>query len=256
MKKHKKTLTSLLSIQLACVLGCIPLQSTLAGTDTPASAPMATDPTVPFGATVTLNSDTFFGFVPAFTGYYNLTPNLDLTAYGNFWSAGTLDSGFGNWNEFGLGLNFKLTDYLTFNPQVGFVSGGLLSGGGARSEINDGWVPNFTLNLSSAKWEGQVYFGAYLPIGDYGASSFSFLHYWGNIGYRLNNVFSFGLHAEQLSGGQDLTTDIGDAIYTWFGPYIQFRNSNKGLFVRFTGGVDASGGVNSSFYKMAVGFTF
>lgn len=101
------------------------------------------------------------------------------------------------------------------------MSAGLLSGGRAKSEINDGWVPNFTLNLSSNKWEGQIYFGAYLPIGDYGPTSFSYLHFWGNVGYRFNHVFSAGLHAEQLSGG-----------------------------------VDATGGVNNSFYKMAVGFTF
>lgn len=234
----------------------MPIQPTQAGTDSSTPASTTVNSTIPFGATITLNSDTFFGFVPAFTGYYNLSDTTSLTAYGNFWSAGTLDSGFGNWNEFGLGLNYKLTDYLSFNPQIGFVSGGLLSGGGTKSEINDGWVPNFTLNLSSAKWEGQVYFGAYLPIGDYGPTSFSYLHFWGNVGYRFNNVFSAGLHAEQLSGGADLTTDVGDAIYTWVGPYIQFRNADKGLFVRFTGGVDAAGGVNNSFYKMAVGFTF
>lgn len=228
-----------------------------AGTSTPAPESTISQSAAPFGATVTLNSDTFFGFVPAFVGYYSMSDSMDLTAYGNFWSAGTLDSGFGNWNEFGLGVNFKLTDYLSFNPQIGLVSGSLLSSGGAAGgEIDDGWVPNFTLNYSSPKWEGQIYFGAYLPMDSYGPSTFSYLHFWGNAGYRLNNVLSVGVHAEQLSGGQDLTTNISDAIYTWVGPYIQFRNPDKGLFVRFSGGLDTAGGPNNTFYKMAVGFTF
>jgi hypothetical protein len=248
--------TSLRTLGFVAALTCMAVQSSHGGTSPPSTAPATLSPTAPFGATVMLNSDSFFGFVPSFTGYYNLTDSLAVTSYGNFWSAGTLDSRFGNWNEFGLGLNYKLTNYLSFNPQIGIVSGGLLSGNGAGTELSDGWVPNFTLNLASPTWEGQVYFGAYLPTGARGATSASFLHFWANAGYRVNEVMSFGMHAEQLSGGADLTTDIGDAVYTWVGPYVQFRNADKGLFVRFTGGWDSAANGNGSFYKMTVGFTF
>lgn len=210
---------------------------------------------------LTVTSDTFFGVVPAAFASYTINEMVDFTAYGLFWGAGT-GLNWGNWTEFGFGLNFKPTPYIDINPQVGFLGGSLLSSAAlGPGVLGDGWVPNVTANLDTDQWEGEIYFGAYLPIRNPtfpvpGVGTLSFLHYWANFGYKANDVVSFGGHFEQLTGGANATAAT---IYTWVGPYIQLRNEDKGLFFRVAGGWDASGwAANSSdtFYKMTVGLSF
>lgn len=210
------------------------------------------DPMDDIDFSVGLTSDTFFGFAPYFNGSYALDDKMDLTVYGIFWSGGT-GANWGNWSEFGGGVNIDLGDGLSFNPQLGFVSGSLLSSGASQeSVIGDGIVPNFYLRLDQPKLEGEAYFGLYLPLRNEGTETSTFVHYWLNSGYKFTSIFSAGLHYEQLTGGPD---DFDDSNYQWLGPYIQFKDKKDRGFVRFTGGTDLDDGAgNNSFYKMTLGF--
>ncbi len=237
----KKATSHILSVAaMAAFLAAFVPTATQAGTPVTAPvSPMAEPEGPDFGLSLSLTSDTFFGFVPAAQGYYGLTDSLDFTVYGIFWSAGTGDD-WGNWTEFGLGFNYKPTSFLSINPQVGFLGGSLLSNSAiGPGTLGDGWVPNITINLNSDSLEGQVYFGAYLPIGGGEAGTLEFLHYWANLGYKINSFVSFGGHFEQLQGGSNATAAT---IYTWAGPYIQFREQKSGVFVRIAGGWDMAGG--------------
>jgi hypothetical protein len=207
-----------------------------------------------------LNSDQFFGFYPFFQGAYSVSDKVDFTFYGLLWSGGT-GGGWGNWTEFGLGLNFEVVDGLSINPQVGVLGGNLLSSGAAGSSVfGDGIVPNLTINLDKEKIEGQIYGGYYAPLRNEAPSNgttLSFLHYWANVGYKVSPFFSFGAHFEHLvnTGGSNVTESSD--VYQWLGPYIQFSKPGGGPFARLSAGADLyDGGGNDSFFKLTTGFSF
>ncbi len=217
---------------------------------------------------VLLNTDVFFGFNPAFYGSKSINDSTDFTFYGIFWSAGTggpSASGWGNWTEFGVGAGFKISDEIYFNPSVGVLSGNLLSNLG-KPRLGEGIVPNFTLTLNHAQWEGEVYFGYYLGLQKNLGFTNNYLHYWANAGYKFNNFFSSGLHWEQLRflGGINRPSGSAYDYYQSVGPYIQFANQKRNTFVRFTGGYDLrsdseqtkSGYALDTFWKMTLGFSF
>jgi len=218
-----------------------------------------------FDMSVSLNSDIFFGFYPFFAGSYGSGP-VDFTFYGILWSGG--DSrpagNFGNWTEFGLGLGFEAGDALYINPQLGFLNGTLTSGAPAPV-LFEGLVPNLTVGLDTDALEGEFYFGYYAGL-DHGAPTANFIHYWINAGYKLSPFLSLGLHFEQLdyAGGNEAGDDAGYSFYQSVGPYIQLSDPKGGAFARFTTGGDLrsdeavakSGWQQSSFYKLAVGYSF
>jgi hypothetical protein len=213
-----------------------------------------------FSFDVSLNSDQFFGFYPFFQGAYSVSDKVDFTFYGLLWSGGT-GGGWGNWTEFGLGLNFEVVDGLSINPQVGVLGGNLLSSGAAGSSVfGDGIVPNLTINLDKEKIEGQIYGGYYAPLRNEAPSNgttLSFLHYWANVGYKVSPFFSFGAHFEHLvnTGGSNVTESSD--VYQWLGPYIQFSKPGGGPFARLSAGADLyDGGGNDSFFKLTTGFSF
>ena len=212
-----------------------------------------------FSMSVSLNSDAFFGFYPFFAGSYSISDNLDFTFYGILWSGGT-GGGWGNWTEFGLGINLPVADGLNINPQVGILGGNLLSSGvSAAGVLGDGWVPNLTIGLDKPKVEGEIYAGYYLPLRDEtpgpSQTTLSFLHYWANLGYKVSPFFSFGAHFEHLinTGGSQIeeSTDV----YQWLGPYIQFAQPSGGVFSRFSAGTDLVEG-GDSFWKLSLGYSF
>lgn len=211
-----------------------------------------------FSFDVSLNSDQFFGFYPFFQGAYSVSENLDFTFYGILWSGGT-GGGWGNWTEFGGGVNIAAGDGLSINPQIGFLGGNLLSSGTAGPAIfGEGIVPNLTINLEKPNVEGQIYAGFYSPLRDEapaGGTTLSYLHYWANLGYRANNFFSFGAHFEHLvnTGGSEVTESTD--VYQWLGPYLQFSRPSGGAFARFSFGTDLVEG-NDSFFKLTTGFSF
>ncbi|TAE32826.1 MAG: hypothetical protein EAY65_06185 [Alphaproteobacteria bacterium] len=234
------------------------LMATLMTLTTLASAPVMAhshdtheDPGMNFS--MGLVSDTFFGFAPYVNGSYDLDETKDLTVYGIFWSGGT-GQGWGNWAEFGGGVNFDLGDGITLNPQLGFTSGNLLSSSAnGPAEMGDGIVPNFTLNVNQEQLEAQVYAGYYAPLRDEGTTS-SFLHYWASAGYKFNKLVSAGGHFEHLHGGQQGNRDD---VYMWAGPYVQFTDSKGRGFFRVAGGVDLEDTLgNDTFYKMTFGLNF
>jgi hypothetical protein len=203
---------------------------------------------------VALVSDTFFGFAPMVTGDYILNEKTSFTFYGIFWSGGT-GSSWGNWAEFGAGVNFQVSDAININPQLGVLSGNLLSSfTEGPSVIGDGLVPNLIVGLDTEQLEGELYFGYYLPLRSEGATTSNFIHYWANAGYKFSDFVSSGLHFEQLYGGAD---GGESSVYKWFGPYIQFSDLKGRGFLRFAAGVDLEDTPgNNSFYKMSFGFNF
>jgi hypothetical protein len=211
-----------------------------------------------FSFDVSLNSDQFFGFYPFFQGAYSINEKTDFTFYGILWSGGT-GGGWGNWTEFGVGVNLKLAEGISFNPQIGILGGNLLSSGAGNEAIfGDGIVPNITLNLDKSKIEGQIYGGFYAPLRDNAptnGTTLSFLHYWANLGYKANSFFSFGAHFEHLinTGGSDVSESTD--IYQWLGPYVQFSKPSGGPFARFSFGTDLME-QNDSFFKLTTGFSF
>lgn len=216
----------------------------------------AQEKTFDFG--VSLNSDTFFGFYPTFQGSYGDPEKVLLTFYGIHWGGGT-GAAWGNWTEFGIGASFSAGETLTINPQLGIVSGNLLSSGTlAPSIFGDGIVPNLTANLNSNTLEGQLYFGLYAPLQDnapMGETTLAYIHYWINTGIKASKVVSIGAHFEHLvnSGGSQI--DSSTDVYQWIGPYIQFTHPSGGPFARFTFGADTVEGA-TSFFKLTTGFSF
>lgn len=212
-----------------------------------------------FSFAVSLNSDQFFGFYPFFQGGYSINDNVDFTFYGIFWSGGT-GGGWGNWTEFGVGVNLAAGDAISINPQIGVLGGNLLSSGaGGPAVFFDGLVPNITIGLDNDNLEGQIYAGFYAPARDegkdLGLSTLSFLHYWVNLGYKISPAVSAGLHFEHLinSGGSEV--DEATDIYQWFGPYIQFTKPGGGPYARLSAGGDFLED-NDSFFKLTAGFDF
>lgn len=216
---------------------------------------------------VNLNHDAFFGFNPAMTFSYQMKPKTALTFYGIQWGAGTA-SAWGNWTEFGLGLNFK-SGIFDINPQLGFTMGSLLSSGAAqRGVVGDGIVPNLTINMNNSKWTGQLYSGYYAAFRNEtktGNSTNNYVHYWINAGYKPTSWLAIGGHFENLylSGGK--TNNVGSSEgdlpqadgYNWIGPFVQLNKGASGL--RFSFGADltktATSFSDNDFYKLQFFFS-
>jgi len=209
---------------------------------------------------VSFNSDAFFGVNP-FVGFAYDTGDLDVTFYGIYWGAGT-GQVWGNWTEFGAGIGFeKMDGNLYINPQLGITSGNLLSSGTAEPGIaGDGIVPNITMTYDDGDYEGQFYFGYYLPLRDEappGGTTLEYIHYWLNGGKKFKDYFSAGVHFEELrlSGGSDVSSQDG---YQWLGPYFQVHNGTTGL--RFSFGADLTDDEDSftatDFYKLQFFYNF
>lgn len=211
-----------------------------------------------FSFDLSLNSDQFFGFYPFFAGAYGVNDNIDFTFYGILWSGGT-GGQWGNWTEFGIGLNFPVSDGLNINPQIGILGGSLLSSGATGPGVlGDGFVPSIIVGLDEAKAEGEIYLGYYMPLRDEApanGTTLAYLHYWINLGFKASDVFSFGGHFEHLvnTGGSNVSSS--EDYYQWLGPYIQFSSPSGGLFGRFAFGTDLVEG-NDSFFKLTTGFSF
>ena len=207
---------------------------------------------------VALNSDSFFGFYPTFQGGYKVDESFDATIYGILWSGGVGEN-WGNWTEAGLGFNYKPIEGLGINPQVGFLSGNLLSSGTKNDTmVGDGVVPNLTINLNRERIEGQIYAGYYTNIRDAApddGTTLRYLHYWGNLGYKLSSFVSSGVHWESLVNTGGSNVDSASDVYRWIGPYVQFSKPSSSAFARVTAGPDLRSG-NDSFMKVNVGFTF
>jgi hypothetical protein len=211
-----------------------------------------------FAMSISLTSDQFFGFAPMAAGTYKLGNTVDLSFYGIFWSGGT-GGRWGNWTEFGVGVNFRPTDILAINPQIGIVNGSLLSSGAVgEGVLGDGLVPNLTINLQSPTLEGQIYAGYYLPLRNLapaGGTTLSYLHYWVNSGIKLGKFFSFGAHYEHLINTGGSNVEKSEDVYQWLGPYVQFIEKSGKMYLRFAGGTDFTKD-NDSFFKMTVGYNF
>jgi hypothetical protein len=211
-----------------------------------------------FSFNVSLNSDQFFGYYPFFQGAYSLSEKMDFTFYGILWSGGT-GGAWGNWTEFGVGVNIDAGGGLSFNPQIGVLGGNLLSSGAAGPAVfGDGIVPNLTIGLDREKLEGQIYIGFYTPVRDEAPASgttLSYLHYWINAGYKVSPAFSFGAHFEQLTNSGGSNVDESTDVYQWFGPYVQLSKPGGGPFSRFSFGTDFVDG-NDSFFKLTAGYSF
>jgi hypothetical protein len=209
---------------------------------------------------VSFNTDAFFGVNP-YAGLAYDAGDFDLTAYGIWWGAGT-GADWGNWTEFGVGVGFDMLDGdLYVNPQLGFTSGNLLSSGTAEpGVVGDGIVPNLTMNYGTDDWEGQLYFGWYLPLRDEApdeGTTLEYIHYWVHGGKKFGQYFSIGAHFEELklSGGSDVSSQDG---YQWLGPYFQIANDNYGM--RFSFGADLTDDDDSfsasDFYKLQFFYSF
>ncbi|WMJ71832.1 hypothetical protein RCC89_01400 [Cytophagaceae bacterium ABcell3] len=218
----------------------------------------------PFSMDITLNSDAFFGFYPFFAGSYALSESSAFTFYGILWSGGTA-GGWGNWTEVGVGYNFSPFDGLDINPQIGLLSGSLLSGLGTP-HLGEGIVPNLTVGLDLDHIEGELYAGYYHGFDRNDIGTNNYLHWWLSSGYKFGNgFFSAGLHLEHLRymGGVGEEGTASD-LYLALGPYIQFADPTGGAFARFSTGLDlrsdeevaASGVDQPSFWKLTVGYSF
>jgi hypothetical protein len=212
-----------------------------------------------FNMSVSLNSDAFFGFYPFFAGSYAISDNLDFTFYGILWSGGT-GGAWGNWTEFGVGVNLPVAEGLDISPQIGILGGNLLSSGTAAAGVlGDGIVPNLTIGLDKPKVEGEIYAGLYLPLRDQTSSSaqttLSYLHYWANLGYKASSFFSFGAHFEHLINTGGSQVEESTDVYQWLGPYVQFAQPSGGVFSRFSFGTDLVEGADT-FWKLSLGYSF
>ena len=217
-----------------------------------------------FGMSVSLNSDSFFGFYPFFAGSYKAGDNVDFTFYGILWSGGTGEN-WGNWTEFGIGIGFPVGEALYVNPQIGLLNGSLTSGLGSPV-LGEGIVPNLTVRLNTDKMEGELYAGYYNGFDHGNPVTNNYLHYWLNGGVKIGSFFSMGLHLEHLrfTGGENHESDASTDLYVALGPYIQFADPDGGPFARFTTGSDLRSDEEviksevelSSFFKVTAGFSF
>ncbi len=221
-----------------------------------------------FSMSVSLNSDIFFGFYPFFAGSYAIGDATDFTFYGILWSGGGFGFAWGNWTEFGVGLNFEVAEGININPQIGLLSGSLTSSGGpGQSVLGEGFVPNVTIGIDKESIEGEIYAGLYTGL-NHGAAlgTHNYLHWWANGGIKFTPFFSAGLHLEHLRfmGGSEYESDDAYDYYFALGPYVQFADPNGGAFARFTTGGDLRGDemveksewAQPSFFKLTVGYSF
>ena len=210
-----------------------------------------------------LTSDQFFGVAPNVALEYKLSEKVGASVYGIFWGAGT-GGAWGNWTEFGGGLNLYLAEGVTLNPNLGFTFGNLLSKGGADGQLGgiagDGIVPILFLNVDIPKFESEIYAGYYAPLRNEApedGSTLAYLHYWANAGYKVSDAFSLGAHFEHLKRTKD---DVGGKsdYFQWLGPYVQFNASKFGSFVRLSAGAEIKNDQQpkDSFYKLSTGFSF
>jgi hypothetical protein len=226
---------------------------------TPASA-QETKPASSF--TVALNQDNFFGFYPTFAGTYQVGRKTDFAFYGTLWTipAFGLGGNGGNlWTEFGVGARFRSAgDKLAIKPQLGILSGSLLSGGTSDEgpAALEGVVPSLTVNYADARFEAESYTGYYVaarrPAGN---TTLDFLHYWGNAGVKFARIASVGAHYEQLRNTRNSNTGVAVDNYRWLGGYVQFALP-MGAAARFTTGANVLDGGAGDFYKLGVSFTF
>lgn len=223
---------------------------------------------------ISLNQDVFFGFYPQVNGSYRQNHTLDWTYYGIFWTTPSFGTGGGGglWTEFGGGVNLKAWEgKLQFNPQLGVLTGKLLSNGSFPMAL-EGVVPDFTVNADAARVEGQFYLGYYLaarkgraPAADGGALvtvpvQNNFVHWWSNGGWKVSSLISVGVHYEALFSNPSGTNPPASGhVYRWLGPYVQASLPAR-VTVRFTAGADvtnrpASNGTDS-FYKLTATYRF
>ena len=219
---------------------------------------------------LSLNHDAFFGFNPSLTASYPVGKSTALTFYGIQWGAGTA-SAWGNWTEFGLGVNFK-AGIFNINPQLGFTMGSLLSSGAAQpGVVGDGIVPNLTVNLAHDKFVGQLYTGFYNAFADKTIrttgstprqATNNYVHYWVNAGVKATPWLAFGAHYENLylsggkiNGGGNLPRTDG---YQWIGPFVEVSKGVGGMRFSFGGDLtdDADSFSDSDFYKLQLFFNF
>lgn len=213
---------------------------------------------------VALNHDAFFGFNPMLSASYPISKSADFTAYGIQWGAGTARA-WGNWTEFGLGVNFKAGNF-GINPQLGFTMGSLLSSGAAEpGVIGDGIVPNLTVNYDDGKLLGQFYSGYYAALQNKttraGQATNNYMHYWINAGGKVAPWLALGAHFENLylAGGKRFNGGTLSRLdgYQWIGPFIQISKGAAGM--RFSFGADLTDDDSFSandFYKMSFFFGF
>lgn len=183
---------------------------------------------------------------------------------------------------------------LSLTPMIGFVHGQLLSsrggffpnGGGSvneRTTAFEGAVPNITVNYLDNRFEGEFYLGYYKAIRSEGGSpsgastcittgdpatsgnclgpnqggnrgTWDFLHYWANVGYRVNSLLSAGVHYEHLLTTRDNSAPGAQQdYYRWIGPYMELKLAG-GMAFRFTTGKDLTD--NQDFYKLKFTKTF
>lgn len=210
-----------------------------------------------------LTSDQFFGVAPNVAMEYKLSEKIGVSAYGIFWGAGT-GASWGNWTEFGGGVNLYLAEGITLNPNLGFTFGNLLSKGAADGQsggiAGDGIVPNLFFNVDLPSFESEIYAGYYAPLRDQApadGSTLAYLHYWASAGYKVSDAFSFGAHFEHLKRTKD---DIGGKLdyFQWLGPYVQFNAGKMGSFIRLSAGPEIKNDLQpkDSFYKLSTGFSF
>jgi len=194
-----------------------------------------------FSFGISLNSDKFFGFYPVFQGTANISTGVDFTFYGILWSGGT-GGAWGNWTEFGIGVNLEPVAGITVMPQIGVLNGSLLSSTAEGPSIfAEGIVPNLTARMNLPSVEGEIYAGYYLPIADKAprnGSTRAYLHYWGNVGYKFGSFFSLGAHYEHLINSGGSAVKQAADVYQWVGPYVQFSVPQSSAFARFSAGAD------------------
>jgi len=210
-----------------------------------------------FSFGISLNSDKFFGFYPVFQGMANIGTGVDFTFYGILWSGGT-GGAWGNWTEFGVGVNLEPVAGITIMPQLGVLNGSLLSSTAeGPSLFAEGLVPNLTARMNLPSVEGEIYGGYYLPIANRAparGSTRAYLHYWGNVGYKVSSFFSLGAHYEHLINSGGSAVREATNVYQWVGPYVQFSIPQNSAFARFSAGADLTD--NNSFFKLTVGVSF
>lgn len=248
----------------------------------------------PVSVTMAMQADSFFGFNPSIYGTYGLTDNVALAFNVTYWTmisgVGVHDAN--PWLETDIGLNLTfLEKRLSITPMIGFVHGQLLSsrggffanGGGSvneRTTAFEGAVPNLTVNYIDNHFEGEFYLGYYKAIrsegGDGGGGAIActnpgganciqptqsggrgtwdFLHYWANAGYRVNSMWSVGVHYEHLLTTRDSSAPGAQQdYYRWLGPYVEMKLPG-GMAFRFTTGKDLKD--NEDFYKVKFTKTF
>ena len=211
---------------------------------------------------ITLTMENAFGFYPVVYGSIGISPKLDFTFYGAFWtnpSFGFPQTTFSSdlWleNSFGIGFN-ALDGQAYINPSLGFTHGKFLSGGD-QSVAFEGLVPSLSLYYYPGNFDSEIYFSFYTHLRDevtdpINRSTADMIFYWLTPGYWVSKSFCFGVHYEGLY----LKFGEGefDSSYQWLGPFIKFRINDIYDF-RFMAGPNLKKGVYADeFYKLTANF--